>query len=104
MIRISFQATYEDYQEALQIFTSKNESHVTGLTKAELQVVACMTARPEWEPGRFSRSYLEGHRLPYPGGLMPSHQKPHTSLGRKQVAVKKSIGLALELILGSLAT
>ena len=29
-------------------YSLANESHVTGLTKAELQVVACMTARPEW--------------------------------------------------------
>lgn len=43
------QADLQDYREAKEIFTSKNESHNTGLNAAELQLVMTMATRTdEW--------------------------------------------------------
>lgn len=42
------QATLKDFREALTIFKAKNESHISGLTQAELRLVLAMTARTEW--------------------------------------------------------
>lgn len=42
------QAGLQDFYEAKDVFCAKNESHITGLTKAELQIVATMTSRFEW--------------------------------------------------------
>lgn len=42
------QADLQDFYEAKAIFCAKNESHITGLTKAELQIIATMTTRFEW--------------------------------------------------------
>ncbi len=50
------EATIDDFQEAQDIFSAKNESHATGLTTPELEIVRCMAEKDTWTQEELSKA------------------------------------------------